>query len=113
MKTCPNCKHQNPDEAKFCGKCGKPLLVEQETRTYSKPDSSFATGAPRETVSQGLNIAIILVTLVVPIVGIIMGIIYMNDSNPAKKSAGKTWLWVGVGAGVFWCIFSLATSGSF
>ena len=22
---CPNCQHENPDEAKFCIKCGKPM----------------------------------------------------------------------------------------
>lgn len=31
MITCPHCHFENPDDARFCGRCGRPL-VENETR---------------------------------------------------------------------------------
>ncbi|UTW65947.1 ion transporter [bacterium SCSIO 12643] len=29
-KTCPNCEHSNPEEAKFCNECGQSLLESQQ-----------------------------------------------------------------------------------
>jgi hypothetical protein len=55
-------------------------------------------------VSGGLKVVICLIGLFVAIVPIIMGIIYMMDANPQKKSAGKLWLWVGIGEFVFSCL---------
>ncbi len=36
-------------------------------------------------------------TVLFPLLGIVMGIIYMRDANLEKKSVGKLWLGVGVG----------------
>jgi hypothetical protein len=57
-------------------------------------------------VSQGLKVGIIIAAIIVPLVGIIMGLIYMLDSNasPEKKGVGRTWLFVGIGAIVLWII---------
>ena len=51
-----------------------------------------------------MKVVICLIGLFVAIVPIIMGIIYMMDANPEKKSAGKLWLWVGIGEFVFSCL---------
>jgi hypothetical protein len=50
-----------------------------------------------EQVSDGLKIGVIIGTLFIPLLGIIMGIIFMQDTNPNKKAVGKTWLYVGLG----------------
>ena len=50
-----------------------------------------------------MKIGILLGSIVVPLLGIIMGIVYMNDANPAKKEVGKLWLIVGIVAFVLWC----------
>jgi drug/metabolite transporter (DMT)-like permease len=50
---------------------------------------------PQSPVSDGMKIGIAILSFFIPIVGIIMGLIYMNDAHPDKKAAGKLWLIVG------------------
>lgn len=50
----------------------------------------------KPVVSSGLNIAIIIATVIFPIVGIAMGFTYLRKEHPDAKKAGKTWLWLGV-----------------
>ena len=35
---CPICRHENPQDTNFCGKCGTPLTLQGETAVYS-PDT--------------------------------------------------------------------------
>jgi len=88
---CPKCNFENPPDAKFCGKCGETL----------KP---AAPPLPDAGVSQELKIGIAIGSAILPLLGIIMGAIYMNDPNPNKKAAGKLWLFVALGALALWCL---------
>jgi hypothetical protein len=100
---CAKCGHENPAEAKFCGRCATRLAP-------AEPSIPVApTGHPSSAgdVSQGLKIGIILGTLFIPLLGIIMGIVYMKDPSPAKKQAGKLWLWTGIGVMAVYCICTL------
>ena len=36
MKTCPKCGEQNPNEAKFCKKCGEPFTPKEEVKTQKE-----------------------------------------------------------------------------
>jgi hypothetical protein len=54
-----------------------------------------------------MKVGVIVGTLVIPLLGIILGVIYMNDANPSKKAAGKTWLFVGIGVTAVYCICAL------
>ena len=46
---CPKCKEENPDESKFCNKCGAPLTVSDEipdpTETLETPKEELTTGS--------------------------------------------------------------------
>jgi len=102
---CANCGQENPDEAKFCGKCATRLAA---------PEPSFSRGPigpPPNAgdVSQGLKYGIIVGTLIIPLLGIIMGAVYMKDPSPAKQAAGKLWLYVGIGVVAVYCLCSLAS----
>lgn len=101
---CPKCGFENPDDAKFCGKCGEPV----------KP--AAPAPPPAETVSQGLKTGIIVGSIFLPLLGIIMGAIYMNDPNPEKKAVGRLWLYVALGAlaleCICWIIVALATNSA-
>ncbi len=102
---CPKCGKANPDDAEFCGKCGFRL---QATKTVHEPRAG-----PSAAVSDELKVGIAIGSAIIPILGIIMGAIYMADANPAKKAAGKLWLTVGIAAGVLWCLIVAGSGGGF
>lgn len=108
---CPKCAEQNPDEAQFCGGCGAPLPVATPRRTSQpEPSPPFhdrpAALQSHPPVSDGLRIGIIVATIFIPILGIIMGAVFMNDPNPNKKKIGKVWLMVGIGMAVVCCLLA-------
>jgi hypothetical protein len=90
---CAKCGFENPAEAKFCGRCG-------ETMKLAAPPSPVGG----EEVSQGLKTGIVVGSIFIPLLGIIMGAIYMNDPNPEKKKVGRLWLYVGIGVFAFECV---------
>jgi len=101
---CPTCGQENPAEAKFCGKCATRLTSADTTVSGSSgPVASVGE------VSQGLKVGIILGTVIIPLLGIIMGLVYMNDPKPAKKAVGKIWLFVGIGVMALECVCALAS----
>ena len=100
---CPKCGTDNPDIAKFCGNCSAPLASAQ-MRT-SPPFPGTGTG---EVVSSGKKWGIGILSVLIPLVGIIMGIMYMADANAEKKSAGKLWLILSCATVAFYCLIGLA-----
>lgn len=50
----------------------------------------------KPAVSAGLNIVIIVGTIIFPIVGIAMGYTYYRKDHPDMKAAGKRWLMLGI-----------------
>jgi hypothetical protein len=91
---CPKCGFENPPEAKFCGKCGEPMQT-------AAPPTPPPGG---QVVSQGMKIGIIVGSIFIPLLGIVMGAIYMNDPNPEKKKIGRLWLYVALGIIALECI---------
>ncbi|MBI5752247.1 MAG: zinc ribbon domain-containing protein [Hydrogenophilales bacterium] len=91
---CSSCGFENEGEAKFCGSCGAVLAA---------PPRPPAPPGP-QIVPDGFNLGIILGSLLVPLLGIILGAMYINDPNPEKKKAGKRWLLTGAGVIVAYCV---------
>ena len=50
----------------------------------------------RPVVSSGQNIAIIIGTILFPVIGIAMGYTFYRKDNPAAKKAGRNWLILGI-----------------
>ena len=103
---CPKCGEDNPAEAKFCGKCATRLAAADPPPSARPIDHPATSG---EVVSDGLKIGIIIGTVFIPLLGIIMGVIYMNDRSPSKKAVGKTWLYIGLGVMAADCVCVMAS----
>ena len=107
---CPQCGTQNPADAKFCGSCGIAL---SQVRPNPGPPVPPPPPPGGEAVDQGLKIGVAIGSVLLPIIGIIMGILYLKDANPEKQKAGKLWLICAV-AGVALsclCFFIAAAAG--
>jgi hypothetical protein len=103
---CPKCGEENPDDARFCGTCGAALPgspVPSAAASGPPIRSSQAPSTPGDqTVPAGLKFGIAAATVFIPLIGIVMGILYVVGDSPAKKAAGRLWLGV---AGVMFLIY--------
>ncbi|MFF2446864.1 hypothetical protein ACFVSW_07130 [Neobacillus sp. NPDC058068] len=61
-------------------------------------------------MSGGLKALLYILSFFVPVVGIILGIIWMNDEDLEKKAIGKTCLIVGIVSIVLSCVCWFAAS---
>lgn len=52
----------------------------------------------QRAVSKGMRVGITIVSLFLPLIGIVWGIVYMTSQNQEKKSVGLFWL--------LWSLFS-------
>lgn len=95
---CSSCGFENEGEAKFCGSCGAALAAPP------RPPAPPGPPGGAQIVPDGLNLGIILGSLLMPLLGIIMGALYMNDPIPEKKKAGKRWLLTGIGVLAAQCV---------
>ncbi|SFE49717.1 zinc-ribbon domain-containing protein [Nitrosomonas sp. Nm166] len=116
---CPKCGTENSDHAEFCINCHESLLsnpqpdvgtnqyisnesvIQSETKAHDslqvgKRNPSHVSDSEKPVVSVGLNIAIIIGTIIFPIVGIAMGYTYFRKDHPDAKRAGKNWLVLGL-----------------
>lgn len=100
---CPNCGAQNVDEAKFCGECGKVLA--SGPKSNPDPPQTNPPHSKKEAVSTELKAGITIGTIIIPLLGLIMGWLYMRDENPEKKAAGRLWLYTGIGMFLFYIIY--------
>lgn len=61
-------------------------------------------------MSGGLRVLLYLLSFFIPIVGIILGIIWLNDADLEKKKVGKTCLIISIVAIVLSCVCWFAAS---
>lgn len=57
-------------------------------------------------MSSGQKVLFYILSFIIPIVGIVLGIIWLNDQDPDKKQVGKYCLILGIVAVVLGCICS-------
>ncbi len=106
---CPECGSENPDDARFCGACGKTLNDAQQPAPDSpEPVAQIVDlDSTQPAVSAGLKWGILAASLLVPLIGVIMGIFYMlKGENEDKKSVGRLWLFASIGIGFFYFLLS-------
>ncbi len=93
---CTNCKKIIPDDSVFCPECGQ-KIIQQEP---AKANTDVTNKDTSESISNGLKYGVFVGTLLIPLIGIVLGIVFLVDNNPIKKSVGKFWLWTGIIMGI-------------
>lgn len=74
MKKCPFCKEEIQSEAIKCKFCGSNLLEVTNTSSISKSDYT----------------KYIILAILLPVVGLIMGIVFMTKPSSEEKKAGES-----------------------
>ncbi|MCG7755098.1 MAG: hypothetical protein LZF64_07135 [Nitrosomonas sp.] len=65
-------------------------------KTIIDEKNENASDNEKPVVSGGQNIAIIIGTILFPVIGIAMGYTFYRKDNPAAKKAGRNWLILGI-----------------
>lgn len=104
---CPECGTENPEGARFCGNCRHQLSGQTGPTENSPGGSVVEIGSEPKAVSDGLKYGILAGSLIIPFVGMIMGIIYLvQGESEEKKDVGKLWLYGSIGIIVLYMIIS-------
>lgn len=69
---CPECGRPVADEAKFCSECGYALKPEMIPRVADTEDETPQKRQNSHEKEQGINVGILLISLLLPIVGYII-----------------------------------------
>ncbi len=110
---CSECGAQNEDDARFCGECGTSMAgaggnaepAREEAPGFIDPGASQSTAAG--TISDGLKYGILGASVLMPLIGIIMGLVYLlKADSDESKSVGKLWLFGGLALAVLWAFVS-------
>ena len=112
---CASCGHENPDDARFCGSCGQPVEARSRSDATSNRSAKAIPLVDRgssgyDGVSNGLKYGVLIGSLLLPILGIGMGLYYwLSDGGEEKKALGRLWFFVGLSLAI---VYGLA-SGNF
>ena len=124
---CSQCGEKNPDDAKFCSKCGTALAVAEAPAAAPAPEAaptpppSAVAGGTR---TSGMAIAALIIGIAgfiffgpLGILAIIFGAIGISQINRDPNLKGKgmavAGLVLGIISGVFWIIAIIAWSSVF
>ncbi|MEW8505332.1 MAG: zinc ribbon domain-containing protein [Candidatus Thiodiazotropha sp.] len=104
---CPECGTENPDNARFCGGCRHQLSGMAGGSAEMDANPVLEIGSEHKDVSDGLKYGILAGSLIIPFIGLIMGIVYMaQGESEEKKDVGKLWLFGSIGIIFFYMIIS-------
>ncbi len=81
---------------------------EEEANASQVTSISQPTNPP---VSMALKVSVSIATLLIPFIGLIMGIIYLKDkTDKSKRSAGALWLSIAIFSAIINVIFMTGNS---
>lgn len=96
MKNCPYCGQQNPEENRFCNKCGKDMIkftVPEAVYANHQMDNSMVQNTPyiQSVLEKGVvKFILYLHCVFVPLVGLILGLLvsltpFQNQKELSSK----------------------------
>lgn len=103
---CAQCGTENSDDARFCGSCGTTIDA-PDLAPVVPPRSPVAQvldlGTPAEAVPPGLKWGVLAVSVLIPIVGVGMGLYYWIKGGSEEKAAvGRLWFFVALGLAILY-----------
>ena len=109
---CASCGSENPDDARFCGRCGAP--VEGPPPTPGEPSGGVVPvvdlATPGEAVPPGLKWGVLAVSVLIPIVGVGMGFYYwirgIKGGSEEKAAVGRLWFFVALGLVILYSLIA-------
>lgn len=87
---CSKCGVSIPEDSLFCPECG------EETALTSDE-------------SGGISIALLVLSILIPIAGLVIGLVFRRNPSPAKRKAGRVYLWTAITAFVLGIIMVWST----
>lgn len=111
---CPHCGTENESEARFCGSCGGDLgKPEPPSGLHGRSDPADPvriidpSPSPAALVAPGLKWGVLAASLLMPLIGIGMGLYFwIRAESEDKIAVGKLWFFVALGIVV---LYSLLT----
>ncbi len=108
---CPHCGKENQSEARFCGHCGRDLaeaMPAPEPRVPAEPVEPVRIidpSQPTAVVVPGLKWGVLAASLLMPLIGIGMGLYYwIRAESEDKVAVGKLWFFVALGIVVLYSL---------
>lgn len=111
---CPQCGKENESGARFCGHCGATIgdgaQVSRPTpEPAAEPLRIVTPGTAGGVVSPGLKWGVLALSVLMPAVGLIMGLYYwIKAESPDKVATGKTWFFGALIIGIAYSLLSSA-----
>lgn len=110
---CPHCGTKNEAEARFCGSCGGDLgkpKAPSGPETRPDPVEPVRIIDPEQApglVAPGLKWGVLGASLLMPLIGIGMGLYYwIRAESEDKIAVGKLWFFVALGIVVLYSLLS-------
>lgn len=107
---CAQCGTENPEEARFCGNCGAAMdRAEPDAVTPPRPrvGQVIDLGTSGQGVPPGLKWGILALSILMPIVGVVMGTYYWAKGGSQERVAvGRLWLLVGLGLAILYTLMA-------
>lgn len=96
-RTCEMCGGVLVSGMRHCVSCGRSIGWDANVCPYCGHDFRMASqSVVRKTMSTGIKVLLYLVSFLIPVAGIIIGIIFMTRPDPEEKQVGKICLILGI-----------------
>src|SRR3989339_376739 len=111
MVTCAKCGVENPDEANTCRMCGNTLgtgmrhcvscgrSIDWNVNVCPYCGHDFRIvlqDVAKMTMSTGIKVLLYIVSILIPIAGIIIGVVFLLRDDPEEKRVGKICIILGI-----------------